>query len=465
MSRSVSVHPPAASPRPRFVRRWHFLLAAVLFAGGLAYGSWLPFRFVAVSVGEAQGQFAEVLREEVSWNSRSPDVAINVLITVPFAFSCMGALLLGARRFLWAIPAVALTLAVCLALSVAVEFGQLWISGRVASLRDIAAQLVGASAGCVLWILAGPPLARRLDEFLRTREPGDRFVWLLNAYVVGLAVWSLLPFDVVSSPMQIVRKFQRGQIEIVPFTFQFRTVEKMWYGLLVHAAMFIPVGVWAARAFLLRATGVRGFGAAIVVSFGYTLSVELAQLMIDSRYSTSTDVLCGTFGAALGVAGALYFTGERRRNAGRSTGAGLWAALALAWAALTAFVFWLPLTINDDPAFLRGRLKQFVDVPFRLMQRGSDVGAMFNSIRNFGWFVPLGALCAAAVMKGAKTEVGRVYASIAAMLFCLAVGLVIETGQIAIPGRTPDLTEVLIRTAGSAAGLVLTLVVLRRWTP
>jgi len=454
-----------------YIRRWHYGLVACLSAAGLIYGSLLPFRFREQSLSDAWQFFQTLWTGEGEYIVSSQDMAINVLIAVPLAFALIGTLLFRCRHPLAVVLAFVVTISACIALSVFVEFAQLWLDSRVSSPLDVAAQLTGAVIGIVLWLLIGPELTDWLDDFIRSREPATRIEYLLHAYVVGLMLWSLLPFDLTASLDQIFRKYESGHIEVIPFTFPFESPFKFWYALIVHSLLFVPVGIWSATTWLRRSEKLRNVWAALAVCITANLMLELSQLFIKSRYTSSTDVICATLGTALGIFGAHLWKrrlGDSKTDTDHSvTGkSGFWTVLSVAYSVVLLAVFWAPFELTRHEKVIREQAHRFVDIPFRILQSsGSDVGAMFQVLHNFGWFIPLGVLTALAIDRVASTTRVRAVLSVAAAVFIAMTALVIEVGQVLMPDKTADLTEVMIFWAGGLAGLLIATAVLRRWSP
>ncbi|MFQ5733245.1 MAG: VanZ family protein [Planctomycetaceae bacterium] len=449
----------------RRIGRRHFGLLAAVSAAGLIYGSWLPFDVKPLAFGDAWRSFQELWSGGWSpyWSRR--DVAINVLVTVPLAFALMGTILNRDRRVWTAFLAGTLTIGICFTVSVAVEFGQLWLDTRVTSLRDIAAQFWGSGAGIVLWALAGPRLAEKLDDFLRSRDPARRVEWLLHAYVVGLIVYSLLPFDLTYAPSQIFAKYRSGRIEIVPFTFRYASAFERWHAFLSDLLLYVPVGVWATKTWLPRGRSSRDFWSALAIGMTLSLSVELAQLVVGSRFTSSTDAIWGTLGAAVGIGGTLLWTGRGVRSGETRGRAGIWVVTAFVYTAFLLAVFWFPFEAIHDETLLRRRLRSFADVPFKTMQTsGSDTGALFQMIGDIGWFFPLGVLAALAVDRAASSREMRGVLSAVALLGVAAAAFVSEWGQVVIATRTPDLTESALHLLGGIAGQLTASCVLWRWT-
>jgi len=458
---------------PAIVQRWHYAVAAILFGVAAVYGSWLPFEFSELGFADAVQTFRGMLANGWGSHYSKQDVAVNVLLTVPFAFCVMGAALLRQRGRWATASAVSGTAAVSVVLSFSVEFGQLWLAQRHSSLRDISAQLAGALIGVGLWVTTGRRVTDRLDEFLRTRHTSSRVEWLLNAYVIALIFWSLLPFDLVTSVNELARKLETNHVEVVPFSFPYASRLQFWYAVATDALIFLPVGIWAMLGW--RRQGEEGAPrdvfSAVAVGICISAGIELLQLLIASRFTSTTDVLCGTVGVIAGVL-AVHL---RRQVTDRRGGippillsplgnAGMWVVAAFAYSAVVAAIFWAPFEVTQDGHLIRRRLHDFAGLPFRAMQASnSDVGSLFHVIRNFGWFAPLGALGGMAVHHASGAARSRTILSGLAVTFITAVALLIELGQIVMPEKTADLTETLVRTLGGCAGLFVTLIVLSRW--
>src|SRR5262245_17972432 len=192
-----------------------YLWLGLLWLAFVVYGSLAPFSFQPLSVEEARDEFAKVLDRPLQFASRS-DLVANVLLLVPLAFCLMGAMGVDRSRVL-SLGDVFLVLPACVATSFVVEFVQVYLPDRTSSLGDIVAQGIGACVGVLLWLFAGqkatdwarwvwtPPLPVRLDARL------------LPAYLLVLALVHLVPFDLITSPVDLYRKFRDGQVNLVPF--------------------------------------------------------------------------------------------------------------------------------------------------------------------------------------------------------------------------------------------------------
>lgn len=171
---------PTGEPPPRAaVPRVGFLALITIF---IVYGSLYPFAFHVPS--DATGPFRALLGTLRDWDGRG-DLLSNILLYLPFGFVLTHAL--PAR-----IPvAVRLPVAIVAAtvLSSVMELTQFYDAGRVTSMGDVYANVIGASVGAVTCALLGAgmrwPLVGELD-----RHPDAA---LLLAAFVGYRLYPYVP--------------------------------------------------------------------------------------------------------------------------------------------------------------------------------------------------------------------------------------------------------------------------------
>ena len=140
-------------------RAFAWLLLGV--AAFVVYGSLVPFQFRALSLPDAVDSFRAALTAGVKIDSRSDSVA-NVMLGVPIGFALLGLVSVDRNWPREKIVLFALLLPRCGLFSAGVEFSQLFTVSRVCSASDIVAQVLGAAAGMVAWVLWGnySPIAR-----------------------------------------------------------------------------------------------------------------------------------------------------------------------------------------------------------------------------------------------------------------------------------------------------------------
>jgi glycopeptide antibiotics resistance protein len=438
---------PVAGAAGVVLTRRHYALLALGLALFVVYGSLVPFRYRPLPWAEGLARFGDVCRQPVRVESRS-DWLANVLLVVPLGYCLMGALCADRRRLsLVVAPAV---LACCLALSVAVEFAQVWFPPRVSSLDDIVAQGIGEVVGVAAWLAAGQRLTgwgRRLWAAVGTRGLAAQ---LLPAYLALLGLVHGLPFDLTLSPKDIRRKYRHGAIRLVPFAgFDrdiFRAVEKgLW-----NVALFLPLGLLLAHVSSPTLQGGRGWWRVLALGVVAAVLVQGLKLLVVSRYVDLTDVVTGSLAVLAGWGLALAVrrlpdpaeAGRRMRR--------MVVPLLTAWLAVAVFVNWQPFDFTWDARFVAGRLREVALVPFADYYWSHYWDGFDQFVHKMILFVPLGALLTVA-LPGAARGRGLVVVGLAALV---AAG--IEAGQLFLPTRYASLTDVLIESGGAWVGLVVT---------
>lgn len=433
-------------------------LCAALFALGtalLVYGSLVPFHFRAVPLSAGFEYFKSLFRLPGQYWGETADWSLNLTIMIPIAFCAMGALVDGRDRWL-AWLAAPFAVLVCLPISLAVEFAQIWSVGRVASARDVVAQALGACVGVVCWLVLGDRFSAWRRSFAERRESQHRLEWILQAYLLGLAIYSLVPVNLVMSPGELAQKYRHGLIELVPFAASHGGLLNSLYSALADVLLFVPVGMCAAGAWNRRGRLLRPIPKALTIGMLYTLGLEAAQLFIVGRYSSSTDVILGFAGVTLGV--ILMHCWRRDASVtsattGSEVQAGiLWLLAAIAYAAFLAAIFWAPFRISNDGELVKNRLDAFIAIPFSRMHEGSDLLGIFAAARKVLWFVPLGVILGMAATR-LSAHVNRGLSIVAAALAILAVAFAIELGQVLLPDKVADSTDVLLSFIGGLMGL------------
>ncbi|MEO1766684.1 VanZ family protein [Thiobacter aerophilum] len=175
-------------------------LALFFYAALLVYGSLYPLYGWRVPEPAAWGFLIAPVPPVVT----RTDLATNVLVYVPFGW-LMARALTASRRLRVALP---MTCAAAALFSTAMETGQLFIPGRIASNLDIAANSLGALLGGLLYGLARwDRLPGRLVMGLRHRllAPGR----LSEAALLLLALWALLQLS-LEPPSLLAGHLNRG---------------------------------------------------------------------------------------------------------------------------------------------------------------------------------------------------------------------------------------------------------------
>lgn len=436
-------------------QRGLLLWLALPYLAFVIYGSLVPLDYQALPWDTAVAKFRAIPFLELGIGSRA-DWMANLLLFIPLVFLWTGALAHGRHPALAAVLTLFVWL-VAVALSVGIEFTQLFFPQRTVSQNDIAAETLGALIGAACWWGFGARLLAWHDGWLREREPAalaERAAWVYLAVLVG---YGLLPLDLTISVVELYHKWQEGKLILIPFA-----------GLPadpVHALFELATDVllWLPLAWLLHARPGRDSVKVWRMAFLAAAGLEFMQLFVYSRVSDVTDLFTAALGAALGAwLGRRQFGARRVATRGHDAASPVWLrlALALAWILVLMAVFWYPFDFRTESDFVRERMDFLHRVPFQVYYFGTEFRAITEVFHKTLFFAPLGVLLAWWV-SGLSWR-WRGYAAAISLLAILCVALGIELGQVLLPGKYPDTTDWLLESVGGVAGY-LGFRVLRRW--
>lgn len=427
--------------------RRHLAWAAFAYVSFVIYGSLVPLDFQAKPLEVAWAEFGGMPFLNLGIASRADWVA-NILLFIPLAFASAGMLCLG-RGLAVRLAASALVLASCLVLSLSIEFVQIFFPPRTVSRNDVMAETLGAAAGIAVWWLWGQHL---MDWYLGWRRVsgnaalGERLAW---TYLAALSAYSLLPLDLTISAVELYHKWQEGKVYLLPFaSLPGNAVEAVY-------ALGMDMLLWLPPALLFRLSGKRSSLRAGALTLAAAALLEGMQLFVYSRVSDVSDLFTATLGAAAGawLGARLAARGGLRPLApsavSRSSPWLPW-ALATAWCALLAAVFWYPYDFRIDSRDVAERLESFGRAPFSAYYYGNEFRAVTEVLHKLLFFAPLGALLGWWVVRLPWTW--RLGAAALAFLLLAGVPLTIELGQVLLPEKFSDSADLLLETLGGVLG-------------
>jgi VanZ family protein len=407
-----------------------------------AYISFVPFDFRLPDAGHLAANLSAALT--LSIESRANFLA-NIVLFVPVGFFGTGAL--GIANPLAARLRVVLLLAAMVAASTAIEATQLLLPGRTPAGSDVFAQLMGGVVGIALWAYVGRELETWWDD--RRSEGSRPALRLLQAGVALLTLLALLPLDVSFSASTLAEKFRGGRIVVAPFS---QRSGGLTPTLIADLLFSMPFG---ALAFLVRgrSRSRRQVGTALLMATAAIVSIELCQVFIISRTADVTDVLIGIGGAALGIllAGQLVGATPGEREVERGS---LWPAAGLV-ASLVAYALMnlSPFDFVLMPAMIRERWPMLWQVPFYTYYVNPELQAFETLVGKIMVSLPIG-ICANLVLSRARGPFSRL--RLATILFMLTIFLVgVEMGQMFLPSRFPDMSDVILGLMGVGMGFKL----------
>ena len=433
--------------------RTPLLLLALAYTVFVVYGSLVPLEFRPLPWDTAVARFGAMPFLELGIGSRA-DWMANLLLFIPLTFVWMGVLAVSGT-FLRRVAATLAVIPVATALSLGIEFVQLFFPQRTVSQNDVFAETLGGVLGVALWWAAGARFTVWLGGWREEHSRdalAERVAW---TYFAGVLVYNVLPLDLTISAVEIFHKWQDGRVSLIPFA---RLPADPFYAVYEIATDAL---LWTPLALLWRLDGKRGPWRAWGMTLATAATLEVLQLFVFSRVSDLTDLFTAAVGAALGTTIASRLRSRRAPHENAtvdrfpSSAMRRWTPFALSalWTAALAVVFWFPFDFRTDGAFVRSRLDFVLRVPFEVYYFGTEYRAITEVLRKTLFFAPLGALLA----WGVAVQPWRLRAPlfVLALLLLAVTPAVIELGQVMLPHKIADSTDWLLAWLGGLAGYAL----------
>jgi glycopeptide antibiotics resistance protein len=412
---------------------------SALFA---TYIGLVPFRFEFTRDTSVLDAFLH--RAEFSITSRANFLA-NALLFVPIGFFGTGAFI---RRRTGATFAAALCglLVGSTALSLSVEVLQTLTPSRTPSMADVAAQVLGATIGILGWLAIRREVHAWAAGVTSSTSIGPLATGLW-VYAAFLTLALLLPLDVTVSLSTLVEKYHQGRILIDP---RHTLGGEGW--LQAGAADIVLNAPIGALAYLVatRLTGRRSFLVAVAIGGAFTTAMELAQVIVVSRSADVADIITGMIGVVAGaMAGAVFLDVHGVREGLRPHRS--WASAGALLSLATYAIYNLSPFDFTTPPDLAARVSMFFQIPFSSYYDAPELQALAEAVLKAILGVPVGVFCG--LMLGSTLKVyPRAVTPIALLAGAMFFGA-IEAGQVLLPSRYPDNTDVVLATCGMWAGL------------
>lgn len=439
----------AQSPTNPRALLWLVALGYTVF---VIYGSLVPLKFHALPWEVAVARFGEIPFLKLGIGSRADWVA-NLLLFIPLTYLWMGAMTGGSGRLHNLFATLALIPAAT-ALSVGIEFTQLFFPQRTVSQNDIFAETLGGFIGVLAWWMTDRRFVDWLQSWQRNHARAalaERLAW---TYLAGVVLYNVLPLDLTISLVEIFHKWRDGMVVLIPFGDLPHDPATAVYEIVTDAL------IWTPLALLWRLDGTRSVWRAWGMTLAAATGLEFAQLFVFSRVSDVTDILTASLGGALGsVVGGRLAKREAHGATPMQWGTWLPFALAAGWMAVLLFVFWFPFDFRTDGAFIKDRLDFVQRVPFEVYYFGTEYRAITEVLRKTLFFAPLGGLLAWGVVRQPWRWRATLFA--VAMLVLVGMPALIELGQVMLPEKIADTTDWLLAWLGGLAGYAVARRILR----
>ncbi len=450
----------AESPSELPPRAGHYRWCALAVLLLTIYGCLIPLRFRTLTLGAAWERFQHLRYYDPGLLGARGDWLASAAQFAALSFLIAGAISVD-RGQLARLAAASVIVLIGIGLAIGLEFLQVFFPPRTVSLNDLAVESIGVTVGGGTWLFFGQAFTDWARRFWGMKGLSGLARQALPAYLAGLVLVELMPFDLTINREELALKFHEGKVLLGPFG----DIQVLVSSALVNVAAFLPLG-------LLVTLAARGSRPTVktMAGLGFVVAtlVELLQFFVYSRYCNLLDIATGT--AAIVVGWRLGRDRETLRN---------WAVLFMTWRdptryrrALRAILFgtwflgvaliaWQPFDFSADPvrfatadASLSDEqtsnfwLRRMTWAPLADYYWGSKYQAADHFLRELLSFTPLGVLIAMAPNRGRS----MVATGWLVVLAALIAGIAIETGQYFIPDRHPSTSDLLGECLGAWLG-------------
>ncbi len=447
MTLSLLERPPDRSGSIPFVAtsrlgRRHLFYLFLIYLIFVIYGSLVPFEPRSYSFEEAWSAFLNIPYLKLGAGARVDWIA-NLLLYIPLAFlGCAWATSPRESAFAngWRIVGV---FVFCAAVTVTLEFTQIFFAPRTVSLNDVIAELLGTLIGVAFWLLGR---WRLYGIWIKLSQGGrPALVSAVTVYVFIYLSLAFFPFDFFVSLDGISAKLATdgyGWLLSAKCPELIRCTAKY----LIDIIVLIPLGFMLGMLWDQLA-----YRKAFFLGVGVGALTEIGQLFLESGVWQGPSLLTRGVGVVAGVwlARALCLHGISRIA---------WWVRRLTWLALPAYLIALGLVsgwftqswLDVDTALERLSIVRFI--PFYYHYYVSETRAMASLLATMGMYFPIGIVAWARWWTNASASRAN---AIAPALVAATIAGVVEMGKLFVPLKRPDFTDVLIAAAAAAGAFCI----------
>lgn len=406
-------------------RQNHTFLIWFCYLFFVAYGSFVPFNFNAITVDQAWEFLHQILRLEFG-EMRGTDWNANIVLGIPTGFLTVQ--LLSDKFTKWPKLFIFLLAGLISAIFIVlVESSQIFFPPRTCSINDILAQAIG----CLIGLLLAIKYSNWFNNFLHAIFSSPEYlpVFLFDAYLVFYIAFALFPYDILLSGAELVQKAQGANsgwlLAEARLSSPFLTVLKF----LIEILLTIPMGLYLGRRSGNQPISVKQ---AILFGFFFGSLIEIAQFFIASGISEGLSVITRITGVCLGL---LLWRQRREWSPDRL-------ARAIRHRAIPLGIVYLLILLQTNGWF--SHRWQGIDVaisgwdelhflPFYYHYFTTEAQALLSSVSVCLSYAPIGILIWS--FKGKPVQ---------AFYCALLAAFIIESGKLFLQDMHPDPTNLLL---------------------
>jgi VanZ family protein len=426
------------------------------------YGNLIPFHYQPRPFSDAFVVFREMPYIDAANLGARGDWVVSVALFAFLGFLMMGAFCVDRPRWIGWVAAFGVCL-FCSALSVLIEFTQIFFPPRTVSVNDIVVESVGGLVGTAIWLIAGQRMTRHIRKLVAEPNLSGLAARVLPCYLVLLLTIELMPFDFVVNTNELKTKYDEGRIWLIPFHYWPPGAIPGALGkVFITILCFFPAGFLRALSSKWHAPVGFDWRSALVFGLSITSVIELLKLLVFSRFCDTTIIFTGTVAVAGGWLTARVFQESWRASSlATESSSDFWnrrpwlAVLFVIWLAAVSYYNWRPFDFTTMPSSFADDME---DLPQHGMRRFSwlpvveyywsnKYEVLDQFFKKTFAFVPLGVLTSLFLHR--RYRPGSAWP---AVLAALAVGVALHVGRYFLPTRVPSVTDILLGCFGAWLG-------------
>jgi VanZ family protein len=438
---------PAVDSSSRSALAW----AGLGYLAFVIYGSLVPLDFRPLPWEQAWLRFQAIPYLQLGIGSRADWVA-NIVLFIPLTFLWSGALWSRSNPAL-RILACILIVAGGVALSVGIEFAQIYFPPRTVSLNDILAETIGSAIGVALWLAAGRRLVA-LGTVVGAGGPGTVRA-MLTLYLIGYFALSFFPYDFLVSWPEFLAKLAAHRDSLFVSAGSCDSGLRCAAKLLAEVVAVLPLGLLIGMRFR---GGARALSVALLSGAAFGVVIEGVQLFISSGSAEGISVLTRTVGTVSGLMLYRALGALTTRTLQPYLRPGILILLPCYLVFLGVLSGWHGGTrLAMDEAL--GRIPQLHFLPFYYHYYTSEGVALVSALLNVSLYLPVG-LAYWAWLTGDRGK-RRAGSFNQAGLLGGILGFAVEVSKLFLAAQRPDPTNILLAFCAAALAYAVATLVMR----
>ena len=435
----------------RFMR-----LLLIFFIVFIVYNTLIPFKIIHDS---EQLHFNIQNIQWLQFDKRLSltDIFGNVLLFIPLGF------LIGLNiKKMRPIFRIVLAVIFGFLLSLAIEITQLFFLERTTSVIDLFNNTLGSAIGIVCAVFFSSYLEEPLFLMIRKLAHSQPLALIIAAIVITHSFASIVPFNVTITVSELKKTFKQANIGLLSykplgeyfnaslkkaeyhqFVWQDFIEDTIYFSILGYLIALCYFRYWRqyARSFVLSASAALLFFPAI----------EFIQLFIRSRVFDINDIFAGYLGVLFGV-GVLYMSYHNNPRILEKPETGIKTIIPVGLYFLyLIYAGFNPFNFTLDASVISRDFQPQNLIPFFSYFKKTTIWNIYDMGETALAFVPVAFILH--YIWSPQSSSGK--QTLQAITISALLGLTIEAGQLFLPNRIGEITDVILYALGGYAGILI----------